>query len=134
MGSATPKNTRPMMVGRVLAGGGERPGSASVSFRDANRSREGGVPERVSGFAREAEAALEALRAHYFWIHLCAQSACSLLFVTGSTLMLFDATKPFAPWVFLAGSLAFATLPIIRLAHEKGHRALRWPRNGGEET
>jgi hypothetical protein len=62
------------------------------------------VPERITGFAREAEAAREALRAHYFWIHLGAQSICSLLFMIGSALMLFDATKSAAPWVFLAGS------------------------------
>ncbi|WP_372623948.1 YrhK family protein [Falsiroseomonas sp.] len=91
------------------------------------------VPERITGFAREAEAALEALRTHYFWIHLGAQSICSLLFVTGSALMLFEATKPTAPWVFLAGSVTFATLPAIRLLHEKGHRAIRGRRETASE-
>ena len=83
------------------------------------------MPERLSGFAREADEALEALRRHYFWIHLGAQSICALLFVAGSALMLFDGTRSVAPWVFLAGSLTFATLPAIRLAHEKGHQAIR---------
>ena len=91
------------------------------------------MPERIIGFAREAEAALEALRVHYFWIHLGAQSICSLLFVTGSSLMLFQATESVAPWVFLAGSLAFATLPVIRLLHEKGHQAIRGGRDPGSE-
>ena len=91
------------------------------------------MPERIGGLAREAEAAHEALRARYFWIHLGTQSICTLLFVTGSALMLFDRTKSNAPWVFLAGSLTFATLPLIRLASEKGQRAIRERRGGGAE-
>lgn len=86
------------------------------------------MPERLYGFAREADAALEALRKHYFWIHLSLQSVCALLFVTGSTLMLFESTKPMSPWVFLAGSVTFASLPVVRLLHEVGHRAIRGQR------
>jgi YrhK-like protein len=90
------------------------------------------MPEgRPSGFTREADEALEALRRHYFGIHLGAQFACSLLFVAGSALMLVDGTKALAPLVFLVGSLVFATLPAIRLLHEKEHRTIRGRREDG---
>jgi hypothetical protein len=91
------------------------------------------VPEGIAGFARESEAALEALRAHHFRVHLCTQFICSLLFVTGSTLMLFESTSSVAPCVFLTGSLTFAALPVIRLLHEKGHQSIRGRRDPGPE-
>lgn len=82
------------------------------------------MPEELSRPQEGAEEALEVLRRHYFRLHIGVQSVCSLLFVTGSTLMLAESTKPAAPWAFLGGSLCFAMLPVVRLLHEKGQQAL----------
>jgi hypothetical protein len=89
------------------------------------------MPEKLFSLADEADEALEALRRHYFLIHVVTQSICSLLFVTGSVLVLINDTGRVASWVYLAGSLAFATLPAIRIAHEKGHRAMSRSRKTG---
>lgn len=89
------------------------------------------MPERLFSLADEADEALEALRRHYFLIHVVTQSICSLFFVTGSVLVLINDTGRVASWVYLAGSLAFAILPAIRLAHEKGHRAISKARKAG---
>jgi hypothetical protein len=83
--------------------------------------------ETIHEIKATTDAALEALHQRYFWLHLGAQSVCSALFVTGSTLMLFETTKPAASWIFLAGSLTFAALPTIRLLNEKAKNAHRRP-------
>ncbi|GGB47728.1 hypothetical protein GCM10011505_31040 [Tistrella bauzanensis] len=78
--------------------------------------------ERTNGFHQHGKGRAEATRRRYFAIHVAVQALCALLFVTGGILTLMRDATSAASWVYLAGSLAFTTGPIIRLLHERAHR------------
>jgi hypothetical protein len=80
--------------------------------------RESGVTERLNGFQRELEDALEAVRRRYFWIHLTVDFLAGISFVVGSVFFFYPSLVYAGTWLFLVGSILFAAKPSVRLAHE----------------
>jgi hypothetical protein len=76
------------------------------------------MTERLNGFDQEIDEILEALRQRYFWIHLIADFLAGFCFVVGSILFFYPDLVYAGTWLFLIGSLLFASKPTIRLAHQ----------------
>jgi hypothetical protein len=76
------------------------------------------MTERLNGFDEEVDEILEALRKRYFWIHLIADFLAGFCFVFGSLFFFYQSLIYAGTWLFLVGSILFASKPTIRLAHQ----------------